>query len=322
MLRIIVASLLLVAVAYAAEQVCEARNGKNIITFSETPERTKFPCKYNALRATKCGKWKVTLSPGNTMEMEKMKRYVIKTMWVGVERISDGMKWEGRSDLKIARKYLNNIKKEPFVKKDGALSTGDVFTFGPRNADNKVTLVEKSGDFNITFGLYEPEGDWHKSSSFKFECFSSTFDPSDYPKQICGNGTKMEVREFKQAMDWTDQRKATLFHNVFTNMDIVQTDSDCLSAARAMTNKCKGDQQFEAARVCWPILGKPHIQRCISQNMDSPISAFRHCVEYVCSGYTDLNACLALSEEIDMCPQVPELSLKVRDNCKPDLFCN
>ena len=50
-----------------------------------------------------------------------------------------------------------------------------------------MTLTEKSNDFKITFGLWEPYGQWSKSSGFKFECFSSTFVPSDYPTQLCGD---------------------------------------------------------------------------------------------------------------------------------------
>ena len=55
------------------------------------------------------------------------------------------------------------------------------------NTVNEVSLTEKNNDFKITFGLYEPFGEWHRSSGFKFECFSNTFEPSDYPIQLCGS---------------------------------------------------------------------------------------------------------------------------------------
>ena len=88
----------------AAKNICRAYNGKKVVTFSRTQEMVKFPCRYNAIRDTVCGDWKVTVSPGNMLETLRNKAYVIKTLWVSVERISDGLKWEGRTDLKIARK--------------------------------------------------------------------------------------------------------------------------------------------------------------------------------------------------------------------------
>ena len=37
------------------------------------------------------------------------------------------------------------------------------------------------------------------------------------------NETKREVRTFKQSKGWNDNRMATLFYNIFSNKDIVQT---------------------------------------------------------------------------------------------------
>ncbi|XP_076467201.1 uncharacterized protein LOC143298271 [Babylonia areolata] len=132
---------------------------------------------------------------------------------------------------------------------------------------------------------------------------------------MCGNGTKREVKTFKQSMEWRENRQATIFYNVFSNMEITQTDYNCASAQRAMAKRCvqKGeDLRYKAANLCWPLVGKPPHQRCISGNMDSPISAFRHCVEFVCSGYSDLNSCLALGDELDLCPELPEVSETIR----------
>ena len=83
--------------------------------------------------------------------------------------------------------YLAGIEEAPFRQKRGALNTSEVFDYGDMNADNEVSLTEKNNEFKITFGLYDPYGDWHKSSGFKFECFSDNFQPSDYPTQLCGN---------------------------------------------------------------------------------------------------------------------------------------
>ena len=82
--------------------------------------------------------------------------------------------------------YLAGISSSPFNKKGGNLDTKDVFKFGDVNADNEVSLTSKGNTFKITFGLYEPYGSWHKSSGFKFQCFSDNFEPSDYPTQLCG----------------------------------------------------------------------------------------------------------------------------------------
>ena len=67
------------------------------------------------------------------------------------------------------------------------MQTSDVFRYGDVNDDNKVSLTEKSNQFKITFGLYEPFGAWHRSSGFKFECFANRFEPTNYPTQLCGN---------------------------------------------------------------------------------------------------------------------------------------
>ena len=67
------------------------------------------------------------------------------------------------------------------------MDTAEVFDYGDKNATNMVSLIEKNKEFKITFGLYEPYGAWHHSSGFRFECFSSTFIPSGYPTQLCGD---------------------------------------------------------------------------------------------------------------------------------------
>ncbi|KAK7108788.1 hypothetical protein V1264_016457 [Littorina saxatilis] len=307
-----------VAVVHADTNSCIMRRGKKMRTFSNTKERIKFPCKYNAVRDTVCGSYKVTVTPGNAIEADKNKRYIVKTMFVGVERISDGMKWEGRSDLKIAKKFLDGSKDAPFNKKDGALETTDVFNFGPTTEDDEVSLIEKNNEFEVVFGLYMPGDTWHRRSGFQFNCHSANFQPSGYPDQICGNGTKDEVATFKKANDMKDSRQAVLFHQVFTNMGVVQTNSDCLTTSRTMSNKCDG-KEFEAAQQCWQVVGKKRFHRCVTKNLEVPESAMRHCVEYVCSNYTDLNSCHALSDELDGCQELGDISMKVKKHCAPDL---
>ena len=74
----------------------------------------------------------------------------------------------------------------PFRKKEGNLETSAIFNYGDPDLENEVSLTEKNNQFKIVFGLFEPDGDWHKSSGFTFECLSSTFVPSVYPTEICG----------------------------------------------------------------------------------------------------------------------------------------
>ena len=84
-------------------KVCEAKKGK-IFTFSNTQERLKFPCKYNAVRGLICGDWKINVTPGNMLEPQRGSHYVVRTMFVGVHNLVTDERWEGRSDLKIAKK--------------------------------------------------------------------------------------------------------------------------------------------------------------------------------------------------------------------------
>ncbi|KAK7108794.1 hypothetical protein V1264_016461 [Littorina saxatilis] len=297
---------------------CLLRKGKKLRTFGNTNERVKIPCKYHAISATRCGNYKVTVTPGNAIEADKDKRYIVKTMYVGVERISDGMKWEGRSDLKIAEKYLDGAKDAPFIKKDGALNTSEVFNFGPTTQDDQVTLIAKDGSFHVIFSLYEAGSTWQKRSGFQFDCLSADFEPSDYPDQLCGNGTKHEAATFKSDNGFQDRRQATTFYNVFMNQGLAQTDSDCKTTADTMAKKCDGFE-YEAAQKCWKIVGRKRFQKCITQNLETPESAMRHCVEYVCSNYTDPNSCHALSDELDGCQNLVGISERVKAHCAPYL---
>ena len=69
----------------------------------------KFPCKYNAVRHSICGKWKITVSPGNMLETDRNKKYVVRSLWLSAEDVNTKKYWEGRSDLKIARKVSVHV---------------------------------------------------------------------------------------------------------------------------------------------------------------------------------------------------------------------
>ena len=89
--------------------MCHAIKGKKVFTFSNTAEATKFPCKYNAIKSLTCGKWKITLSPGNALDSHRNKKYILRTMYVVVENVNTQLTWEGRSDLKIAKKVCFSL---------------------------------------------------------------------------------------------------------------------------------------------------------------------------------------------------------------------
>ena len=51
---------------------------------------------------------------------------------------------------------------------------------------------------------------------------------------------------------------------------------ECQSAASAMQKACKTKQaQYNAAKLCWPILGKRRYLRCFTKHADSPTEVFR-----------------------------------------------
>ncbi|KAK7107224.1 hypothetical protein V1264_015177 [Littorina saxatilis] len=188
---------------------------------------------------------------------------------------------------------MNGVKDAPANKKGGILETSDVFNFVANDVDNLVILYEKNGQFKITYGVYEPGGRWHQTSGFQFDCYSNIFVPTDYPTQLCGQGLPDEVKAYRNANGWTEDRRATIFYNVFTNTAIVQTNPCCVDTASAMQTVCTTvAQRYKASKLCWPIVGDGLFHECVTHNSESAESAMKHCVEYVCSGFTDIIRCL------------------------------
>ena len=51
---------------------------------------------------------------------------------------------------------------------------------------------------------------------------------------------------------------------------------ECQSAATAIQSACKTKEaQYNAAKLCWPILGKTKYQRCFTRHADGPTEVFR-----------------------------------------------
>ena len=51
---------------------------------------------------------------------------------------------------------------------------------------------------------------------------------------------------------------------------------ECQSAASAMQKACKTKEaRYNAAKLCWPVLGKRRYLRCFTKYADSPTEVFR-----------------------------------------------
>merc|ERR1712121_47200 len=139
-------------------------NGRMLRQFNGKREITKMPCKYPAVRQ-ECGSYFINLTPGNLYLYPK---YRMDSLWLGIEDISGGGVWEGRTDNRIAVKYINKWISELFNKKDGNLLTDDVLVFGRNNQETWVKA--KNGDFKVTFTPWDPENDNFELSAWSFEC--------------------------------------------------------------------------------------------------------------------------------------------------------
>ena len=75
--------------------------GAKLVQFNGRRQEMYFPCKYWALRAQQCGKYRINLSPGHRWLYP---RYFLDTLWLGVRDTESGEEWTGRTDNKLAVK--------------------------------------------------------------------------------------------------------------------------------------------------------------------------------------------------------------------------
>ena len=98
-------SLIIVVIHPAsAAYTCSADDGFKMTTFSGETVKTFFPCKYHALRRTRCGDYYITLTPGLAEDPQNDRYYAVSTMWASAENVQTGAIWRGRTSNSIANK--------------------------------------------------------------------------------------------------------------------------------------------------------------------------------------------------------------------------
>ncbi|KAK7107461.1 uncharacterized protein [Littorina saxatilis] len=309
-MRTIIALLILSMVAATfASHACQG-NGKMLQQFNGRKESTAMPCKYHAVR-TKCGKYFVNLTPGNIFVHPK---YRLNTLWLGVRELDTDKEWEGRTDNKVAVKFFNGWKSELFNKKDGVLNTEDVLTFSKDAMGTHATA--KNGDFKVTFVPWDPENDNFPLSKWRFECNADDFEPASYPDQVCGSADKRETVERTEMLGF-DERTQTVFHDVFTNTNITQTNPKCANATMMLTEMCTEQQRKTAIITCGQILSSLKHTKCLTKYTCDPMDVFVDCIDWVCSDFSDDAACERVGMGIDMCRTFRDGNLTMRvENAK------
>ncbi|KAL8613662.1 hypothetical protein ACOMHN_029754 [Nucella lapillus] len=299
MLKLLLLSAVVAVMVTAKDgRVCELTGGKTLKTFGGTKEIVKTPCKFQAVRRTICGRYMVTVTPGLVL-LPKGKRhvFVVKKLFIGVNRLKDGSKLEGQMTIRTATLYLDESRDVPFKHLDGNLAINTVYKFDRENRE--VVMKPKNDDFTIKFKPYNFAST--SSSTFSFECNHDKFVPSSYPTQLCGNGTKNENEAMKRSLGFKGEREALTIHNIFNTDVVAQSDADCSSASRIMFHRCQ-IPPLEAANLCYPLTDNARFVKCIAKYLGSPAKAFNKCVDFVCSNFTGKAACDELSAELENCP--------------------
>lgn len=305
--------------AAMASEICSATSGKLLQQFAGKKYRMRFPCKYNAVRNQVCGAYSVTVSPTNALTVKG--KYIITSLWLGLTEIATGKKWEGRTSVKIATKYLKEFKDVPFNTKFSSVgfTFATLFDVTP-GTENYVEVKAKNGDFRVKFGVYDSILE-HKASGFEFECYrGTTLNP--YPDQICGNDTVKSIRNLRMDALAVQKPIEAILYDVFANPDniVAQPYSDhCQRAENTLRSRCEG-RQLEAIKYCWRIVGSPRHTNCFATDFHHAGEVFWHCLEFVCSNFEVEPFCPNLAAALDLCPDIYLLSDKVKQVCDPDLF--
>ncbi|PVD28987.1 hypothetical protein C0Q70_11584 [Pomacea canaliculata] len=313
------AVLLFSALVFSAQAQfkCGLQRGKRITLFSGTMERLKFPCKYNAVRQ-QCGPYFINLTPGSDIRMDTGEYYE-GTMWASIALIKTGQKWEGRTSVKIASKYINDtVTRRPFHTKNRGLDITSIATFEKNDEANSVSLREKNNVFTITFGAYQEGGLKNKVSGWEFVCNDPSAVLAPYPTQVCGNLTEDNLKAIRLELDFR-QDNQVLMLNVFNDTSITQTDEDCKNVQREFVSASQADREA-AMRECFPIVFYGKIYKPMIKDNFRPAKVLRNCVTFVVSGYTDDASCEYLAEALDDAARVSEkIAQKIQEKqCYPD----
>jgi len=302
-----IALLLSVTIAVASANTCIG-SGRVVRQFSGRRDELFMPCKYDAVKQ-RCGKYDVKLTPGNIYMQPKFR---MDSLWLAVTDTETGEVWAGRSTNKIAVKYYRGWSTELFNQKGGSMATEDLLVFGTEGNYGFAEAV--NGDFRVSFMPWDPENKDFNQASWVFACNAPNFVPSGFAKQVCGGSDPRESAEKRNEMG-LNSRIQLIQYNIFTNTDIVQTNSQCANVTRLMTQVCTEEQRKDAVMTCGEMLSSRKHTKCITKYACDPMEAFKDCVEWVCSDYQDDLACERLGEAMDMCRTFKEgnLTAKVED---------
>jgi len=310
------------------ENRCIVRRGKKMRPFANGLEHVKVPCKYPAVKQTRCGQWQVTITPEHVLWAGvRPKSYIVKSVRVAAERIPDGKKWEGRIRVATTKKYINGREESPFEQGEKSkLDVHEVFRFKAEETEDGVTAYERRGQFKIFFGAFESGDTWSRRSGWSFTCLDDKFEPSSIDFEICGNGTDNEIETLKRERGWTgslDDRQAVIFWKIMSDQSVKQSNKRCKDTQRIMKRRCNNDEdRMQAARLCWKLVAKDRFIGCVMDNLEEPEDAMKWCTQFVCSGMTDKASCKKLGNAIDRCQELNTLSIAVRKTCKPKLRIN
>jgi len=306
---------------------CYTNRGENLIQFNTKNQDLMIPCKYNALKAQQCGKWKITLSPGNIWMYPK---YQLDTLHMFFEN-DKGDFWEGRITNKLAVHWLANPKGEPVATRDGNIKKLKKFFRFKKDKKATVTIADKKNEFKISFTPWDPSARAKfPNSEWRFDCNVDGVKLNPFPDQMCGNETRNVVEDIaKQQFGLgTNFQNLALLFATFTNPEIAHTDPMCSAATDVMVKKCSNDQQrMNVIKNCQPILGIKNHAECISAGEAcTPMETFLACVKWGCTDFSrkEKDLCYDVATQIDMCAVISNggnLTARVYDaNCYADFL--
>merc|ERR1711963_1263082 len=191
MLRLVLLLTCMAALGAGKKSLCRSNRGENMI------QDIHLPCDYWTLKGQRCGRYSISLTPGNRWVYPK---YQLDTLWLAVTDTETGSTWEGRTTNKLAVKYYNSMgDRDLYTKKGGDLETWEVLQFGSevKNGKRRLFATDKEQNFKVTFIPWDPNNRKdYTNSDWEFECLVDEGElDRDYPKQMCGGEVKAEVAD-------------------------------------------------------------------------------------------------------------------------------
>lgn len=309
--------------------------------FSKKDIALPVPCKYWAVKKQKCGKWKVSVTPGNRW---LGKLYRLDTLWVSAIDDSDSnVRFEGRTTNKLAVKFINSKgTRNLFNKKGGNLNVDEIFNQG-FDEDGAPYAEDKDKNFRITFQPWQKsysktyDKEKHAQSKFTFECFKDD-ELNDFPSQMCGNETKPDLLEMSKMDPFLMKggksdlnERIYLYYHLFMNEDVTQMDGRCIDAVNILNDNCTSfDERLDALKHCEQIIAGGRHTECVTKYSCDPMDIFNACLRWGCTGdkpwdKKNTGPCEETGAGIDLCPPFSsvyaDLTGVMRDaNCYKDFL--